>query len=161
MSKSAIKDSIQSDQIKYLKEGNKEDSSTLRYALSFINKEEKDKNIVLNDSEVIKVLKSMIKRNKDSYDQFMNASRQELADKEKKEMDLLSTYLPEVLGEVETEEIVKKIITELDITSIKEMGKAMGMIKNNHGDTVDMSLVSKFIKKLLMKKLGADVIHTI
>ena len=149
MSKSAIKDSIQSDQIKYLKEGNKEDSSTLRFALSFINKEEKDKNIVLNDSEVIKVLKSMIKRNKDSYDQFMNANRQELADKEKKEMDLLSTYLPEVLGEVETEEIVKKIITELDITSIKEMGKAMGMIKNNHGDTVDMSLVSRFIKKLL------------
>ena len=149
MSKSAIKDSIQSDQIKFLKEGNKEDSSTLRFALSFINKEEKDKNIVLNDSEVIKVLKSMIKRNKDSYDQFMNASRQELADKEKKEMDLLSTYLPEVLGEVETEEIVKKIITELDITSIKEMGKAMGMIKNNHGDNVDMSLVSKFIKKLL------------
>ena len=121
----------------------------MRFALSFINKEEKDKNIVLNDSEVIKVLKSMIKRNKDSYDQFMNASRQELADKEKKEMDLLSTYLPEVLGEVETEEIVKKIITELDITSIKEMGKAMGMIKNNHGDTVDMSLVSRFIKKLL------------
>ena len=149
MSKSAIKDSIQSDQIKYLKEGNKEDSSTLRFALSFINKEEKDKNIVLNDSEVIKVLKSMIKRNKDSYDQFMNASRQELADKEKKEMDLLSAYLPEVLGEVETEEIVKKIITDLDITSIKEMGKAMGMIKNNHGDTVDMSLVSTFIKKLL------------
>ena len=149
MSKSAIKDSIQSDQIKYLKEGNKEDSSTLRFALSFINKEEKDKNIVLNDSEVIKVLKSMIKRNKDSYNQFMNASRQELADKEKKEMDLLATYLPEVLGEVETEEIVKKIITELDITSIKEMGKAMGMIKNNHGDTVDMSLVSTLIKKLL------------
>ena len=149
MSKSAIKDSIQSDQIKYLKEGNKEDSSTLRFALSFINKEEKDKNIVLNDSEVIKVLKSMIKRNKDSYDQFMNASRQELADKEKKEMDLLSAYLPEVLDEVETEKIVKKIITELDITSIKEMGKAMGMIKNNHGDTVDMSLVSTFIKKLL------------
>ena len=149
MSKSAIKDSIQSDQIKYLKKGNKEDSSTLRFALSFINKEEKDKNIVLNDSEVIKVLKSMIKRNKDSYDQFMNASRQELADKEKKEMDLLSTYLPEVLGEVETEELVKKIITELGITSIKEMGKAMGMIKNNHGDTVDMSLVSTFIKKLL------------
>ena len=81
MSKSALKDSIQSDQIKFLKAGNKEDSSTLRFALSFINKEEKDKNIVLNDSEVIKVLKSMIKRNKDSYDQFMNASRQELADK--------------------------------------------------------------------------------
>ena len=149
MSKSAIKDSIQSDQIKYLKEGNKEDSSTLRFALSFINKEEKDKKIELDDSEVIKVLKSIIKRNNDSYTQFVNANRQELADKEKKEMDLLNVYLPELLGELETEEIVKKVIAELSITSIKEMGKAMGLIKNNHGDTIDMSLVSKFIKKLL------------
>ena len=149
MSKSAIKDSIQSDQIKFLKEGNKEDSSTLRFALSFLNKEEKDKKIELNDSEVIKILKSMIKRNKDSYDQFMNAKRQELADKEKKEMSLLNTYLPELLDEVKTEEIVKKVIDELDVKSIKDMGKAMGLIKNNHGDTIDMSLVSKYIKKLL------------
>jgi hypothetical protein len=149
MSKSAIKDSIQSDQIKFLKEGNKEDSSTLRFALSFLNKEEKDKKIELNDSEVIKILKSMIKRNKDSYDQFINADRQELADKEKKEMSLLNTYLPELLDEVKTEEIVKKVIDELDVKSIKDMGKAMGLIKNNHGDTIDMSLVSKYIKKLL------------
>ena len=149
MSKSAIKDSIQSDQIKFLKEGNKEDSSTLRFALSFLNKEEKDKKIELNDSEVIKILKSMIKRNKDSYDQFMNANRQELADKEKKEMNLLNTYLPELLDEVKTEEIVKKVIDELGVKSIKDMGKAMGLIKNNHGDNIDMSLVSKYIKKLL------------
>jgi len=149
MSKSAIKDSIQSDQIKFLKEGNKEDSSTLRFALSFLNKDEKDKKIELNDSEVIKILKSMIKRNKDSYDQFMNANRQELADKEKKEMSLLNTYLPELLDEVKTEEIVKKVIDELDVKSIKDMGKAIGLIKNNHGDTIDMSLVSKYIKKLL------------
>jgi uncharacterized protein YqeY len=149
MSKSAIKDSIQSDQIKFLKEGNKEDSSTLRFALSFLNKDEKDKKIELNDSEVIKILKSMIKRNKDSYDQFINANRQELADKEKKEMSLLNTYLPELLDEVKTEEIVKKVIDKLDIKSIKDMGKAMGLIKNNHGDTIDMSLVSKYIKKLL------------
>jgi len=149
MSKSAIKDSIQSDQIKFLKEGKQEDSSTLRFALSFLNKEEKDKKIELNDSEVIKILKSMIKRNKDSYDQFMNANRQELADKEKKEMSLLNTYLPELLDEVKTEEIVKKVIDELGVKSIKDMGKAMGLIKNNHGDTIDMSLVSKYIKKLL------------
>ena len=149
MSKSAIKDSIQTDQIKFLKEGNKEDSSTLRFALSFLNKEEKDKKIELNDSEVIKILKSMIKRNKDSYDQFINADRQELANKEKKEMNLLNTYLPELLDEVKTEEIVKKVIDELGVKSIKDMGKAMGLIKNNHGDNIDMSLVSKYIKKLL------------
>ena len=106
MSKSAIKDSIQSDQIKFLKDGNKEDSSTLRFALSFLNKEEKDKKIELDDSGVVKILKSIIKRNQDSYNQFIEANRQELADKEKKEMALISKYLPEVLGEEETENIV-------------------------------------------------------
>ena len=149
MSKSTIKDSIQNQQIKYLKDGNKEDSSTLRFALSFINKEEKDKKIELNDSEVIKILKTMIKRNKDSYDQFISASRNDLADKEKREMDLLSSYLPEILNDIETKKIVQNVINELKITSMKEMGKAMGLIKNNHGDNIDMSLVSKYIKELL------------
>ena len=70
MSKSAIKDSLQKDQINFLKEGKKDESSVLRFALSFINKEEKDKKTELNDSEVIKVIKSLIKRNKDSSINF-------------------------------------------------------------------------------------------
>ena len=61
MSKSAIKDSIQSDQIKFLKDGNKEDSSTLRFALSFLNKEEKDKKIELDDSGVVKIKSPLLK----------------------------------------------------------------------------------------------------
>ena len=149
MAKSAIKDSIQQDQINFLKEGKKEDSSILRFALSFINKEEKDKQIELSDSEVVAVIKSLIKRNKDSYDQFTAANRPELAEKEKKEMDLLQSYLPEVMNENETEEIVKSTIDKLGISSIKEMGKAMGEIKKNHADTIDLSLVSQLIKKHL------------
>ena len=149
MSKSAIKDSIQQDQINFLKEGKKEDSSILRFALSFINKEEKDKQIELSDSEVVAVIKSLIKRNKDSYDQFTSANRPELAEKEKKEMDLLQSYLPEVMNENETEEIVKSTIDFLGISSMKEMGKAMGEIKKNHADTIDLSLVSQLIKKHL------------
>ena len=149
MAKSAIKDSIQQDQINFLKEGKKEDSSILRFALSFINKEEKDKQIELSDSEVVAVIKSLIKRNKDSYDQFTSANRPELAEKEKKEMDLLQSYLPEVMNENETEEIVKSTIDKLGITSMKEMGKAMGEIKKNHADSIDLSLVSQLIKKHL------------
>ena len=147
MAKSAIKDSIQQDQINFLKEGKKEDSSILRFALSFINKEEKDKQIELSDSEVVAVIKSLIKRNKDSYDQFTSANRPELAEKEKKEMDLLQSYLPEVMNENETEEIVKSTIDKLGISSMKEMGKAMGEIKKNHADTIDLSLVSQLLKK--------------
>ena len=149
MSKSAIKDSIQQYQINFLKEGKKDDSSILRFALSFINKEEKDKQIELSDSEVVAVIKSLIKRNKDSYDQFTSANRPELAEKEKKEMDLLQSYLPEVMNENETEEIVKSTIDKLGISSMKEMGKAMGEIKKNHADTIDLSLVSQLIKKHL------------
>ena len=149
MAKSAIKDCIQQDQINFLKEGKKEDSSILRFALSFINKEEKDKQIELSDSEVVAVIKSLIKRNKDSFDQFTSANRPELAEKEKKEMDLLQSYLPEVMNENETEEIVKSTIDKLGISSMKEMGKAMGEIKKNHADTIDLSLVSQLIKKHL------------
>ena len=149
MAKSAIKDSIQQDQINFLKEGKKEDSSILRFALSFINKDEKDKQIELSDSEVVAVIKSLIKRNKDSYDQFTSANRPELAEKEKKEMDLLQSYLPEVMNENETEEIVKSTIDKLGISSMKEMGKAMGEIKKNHADNIDLSLVSQLIKKHL------------
>lgn len=149
MAKSAIKDSIQQDQINFLKEGKKEDSSILRFALSFINKDEKDKQIELSDSQVVAVIKSLIKRNKDSYDQFTSANRPELAEKEKKEMDLLQSYLPEVMNENETEEIVKSTIDKLGISSMKEMGKAMGEIKKNHSDTIDLSLVSQLIKKHL------------
>ncbi len=149
MAKSAIKDSIQQDQINFLKEGKKEDSSILRFALSFINKEEKDKQIELSDSEVVAVIKSLIKRNKDSFDQFTSANRPELAEKEKKEMDLLQSYLPEVMNENETEEIVKSTIDKLEISSMKEMGKAMGEIKKNHADNIDLSLVSQLIKKHL------------
>ena len=149
MAKSPIKDSIQQDQINFLKEGKKDDSSILRFALAFINKEEKDKQIELSDSEVVAVIKSLIKRNKDSYDQFTSANRPELAEKEKKEMDLLQSYLPEVMNENETEEIVKSTLDKLEISSMKEMGKAMGEIKKNHANTIDLSLVSQLIKKHL------------
>ena len=149
MAKSAIKDSIQQDQIDFLKEGRKEYSSILRFALSFIIKEEKDKQVELTDSEVVKVIKSLIKRNKDSYDQFSSANRLELAEKEKKEMDLLQTYLPAVMSDNETEVIVKSTIDKLGISSIKEMGKAMTAIKKNHAESIDLSLVSQLIKKHL------------
>ena len=149
MSKSAIKDSLQNDQVNYLKEGKKDESSVLRFALSFINKEEKDKKTELNDSEVIKVIKSLIKRNKDSFDQFSSANRPELAEKEKIEMDLLQTYLPELIDEKQTDRIVKNTIDELGINSIKEMGKIMGAIKKNHGDNIDLKLPPKGSSELI------------
>ena len=93
----------------------------MRFALSFINKDEKDKQIELSDSQVVAVIKSLIKRNKDSYDQFTSANRPELAEKEKRN-GFTSSYLPEVMNENETEEIVKSTIDKLGTSSIERNG---------------------------------------
>ena len=63
-------------------------------------------------------------------------------------MDLLSAYLPDVMSDSETEEIVTKTLKNLNIKNMKEMGKAMGEIKKNHGDNIDMSIVSNLIKSI-------------
>ena len=82
MPENSIKIKIQQDQITFMKSGKKEESNILRFALSFINKEEKDKNKILNNPEIIQVLKKVIKRNSEAYDQYMKAKRDDLAKKE-------------------------------------------------------------------------------
>ena len=149
MSKSAIKDSIQQDQINFLKEGKKEDSSILRFALSFINKEEKDKRTELSDSEVVAVIKSLIKRNKDSYDQFTSANRPELAEKEKSELEIIQVYLPEQLSEEKTIELVKEVIFEISAESISDMGKVMSRVMQKSGGKVDGGIANRIAKELL------------
>tara|TARA_B100000579_G_C22722122_1_gene799964 strand:+ start:113 stop:514 length:402 start_codon:yes stop_codon:yes gene_type:complete len=132
-----------------MKSGEKLKVEILRFAISFITKEEKDQKKELSDSETLQVLKRVLKRNQESYDQFIKAGRSDLAEKEKKEMDLIQVYLPTLLSEAETTAIVKEAIKSLEIDSIKNMGKVMAYIKNTHSENVDMSLVSKLTKKLL------------
>ena len=112
MPENSIKIKIQQDQITFMKSGKKEESNILRFALSFINKEEKDKNKILNNPEIIQVLKKVIKRNSEAYDQYMKAKRDDLAKKEKQEMDLLKNYLPVEKNQEETAEIVKILIKD-------------------------------------------------
>jgi len=146
MSEESIKTKIQQDQIHFMKDGKKEESNILRFALSFINKEEKDKKQVLNNTEIIQVIKKVMKRNSEAYEQYLKAERNDLAEKEKQEMDLLKNYLPIEKNDEETMEIVKNMMQELNITSVKEMGKIMSTIKQKYGNEINMALVSKFIK---------------
>jgi len=149
MSNQSLKSKIQADLVTHMKSGEKLKVEILRFAISFITKEEKDQKKDLSDSETMQVLKRVLKRNQESYDQFIKAGRSDLAEKEKKEMDLIQEYLPTLLSEDETTAIVKEAIKSLEIDSIKNMGKIMAHIKNIHSENVDMSLVSKLTKKLL------------
>ena len=149
MSDQSIKTKIQKDLIQFMKAGEKDKVDVIRFVLSFINAEEKDKQKSLTDSETLQVLKKVIKRNQESFEQFSKASRNDLAEKEKKEMEIIKQYLPEEISENEIIEAVKKSITQCDANSIKDMGRVMAEIKKNYGDRVDMSMVSKHVKILL------------
>jgi hypothetical protein len=149
MSDQSIKTKIQEDLVQFMKAGEKNKVDVIRFVLSFINAEEKDKQKSLTDSETLQVLKKVIKRNQESFEQFSKASRNDLAEKEKKEMEIIRQYLPEEISENEIIEAVKKSITQCDANSIKDMGKVMAEIKKNYGDRADMSIVSKHVKILL------------
>tara|TARA_Y100001949_G_scaffold174331_1_gene181580 strand:+ start:2193 stop:2630 length:438 start_codon:yes stop_codon:yes gene_type:complete len=144
-----MKKKIQMDIIELMKSGQKEELEITRYIFSLIQKEEKDKNIELKDSEVIQVLKKAIKRNQDSLTQYKLADRQDLASREEREIEIIKKYLPAELSESEVKEIIRKSIQETGAESIKDLGKVLGLIKKNHGDEIDMSVASKLVKESL------------
>ena len=84
-----------------------------------------------------------------SFEQFTKAGRTELAAQEKKEMDIIKSYLPEEMTETEIVDAVKNSITNCQADSIKDMGKVMADIRKTHGENADMGLVSKYVKQLL------------
>jgi hypothetical protein len=132
-----------------MKSGEKNKVEKMRFILSFIIQEEKDKNKELSDSEIIQILKKALKRNQESFEQFTKAGREDLALKESEEIDIIQNYLPEEMSEEEVINLIKETITSSGASSIKEMGKVIGLIKKNHGDNVDMAVVSKHVKNLL------------
>ena len=132
-----------------MKNRDKETTSTLRMAISELKKEEIDKKIDLEDEQVIQILQRMIKQRKDSYTQFSDAGRNELAEKEQNEINILSDFLPEQLNEEELTLIVKDVINETTASGPQDMGKVMGSLKQRIQGKADMGLVSKIVKENL------------
>ena len=132
-----------------MKNRDKEITSTLRMAISELKKEEIDKRIDLEDEQVIQILQRMIKQRKDSYSQFSDAGRNELAEKEQNEINILSNFLPEQLSEEELNSIVTEVIKETAASGPQDMGKVMGSLKQRIQGNADMGLVSKIVKENL------------
>ena len=132
-----------------MKSRDKETTSTLRMAISELKKEEIDKRIELEDEQVIQILQRMIKQRKDSYTQFSDAGRSELAEKEQNEIKIISAFLPEQLGEDELTEMVIDVVKETGASGPQDMGKVMGSLKQKIQGNADMGLVSKIVKENL------------
>ncbi len=103
----------------------------------------------MSDSDIMAILKKMIKQRNESCEVYKKAGRNELLDNEKKEIAVISDFLPKQLSEEETKKICQDAIKSVGATSMKDMGKVMGVLKSKHADTLDFSKVSSFIKELL------------
>ena len=103
----------------------------------------------IKDSDITSILKKMIKQRNESCEVYKKAGRTELLENEKKEIDVINTFLPKQLSEEETKKICEEVIKFVGASSMKDMGKVMGALKSKHSDTLDFSKVSGIIKGLL------------
>ena len=137
-----------------LKSKDKSTSSTLRLVVASIKdtmiaKKIRDKS-KLPDNELINILKKMVKQRNDSCEAYKKAGRQELLLAETKEIEIISSFLPKQLSEVEIKKICEEIIKSNNAKSIKDMGKVMGELKKSkNADSLDFSKASMIIKEIL------------
>ena len=137
-----------------LKNKNKTLISTLRLIMTAIKERDianrtAEKKEAVKDPEIIKVLRKMKKQRQDSVVLYKKGERQELLEAEEAEIKIIDTFLPKQLNEEETKKICKEAIESLGASSIKDMGKIMGSLKQKYSDSIDFSKVNIIVKGLL------------
>ncbi len=110
---------------------------------------EKDKQLVLEDSQIIDIIAKESKKRKDSLSDYEKSGREDLISEVKEEIEILSEYLPKQLSVEELEEMIKQIIQEENATSMKDMGKVMKVAKEKIGAKSDGKTINEVVKKLL------------
>ena len=149
----SLKKQIEQKLNEALKAKDKNIYPTLRLVVSAIKDAEiasrtKDQKEI-SDSGLTAILKKMIKQRNESCEVYKKAGRDELLENEIKEIEVISAFLPKQLSEEETKKICEEAIKLAGASSMKDMGKIMGILKSKHADTLDFSKVSSIIKSLL------------
>jgi len=137
-----------------LKNKNKSLISTFRLILAAIKERDianrsEEKKEEVKDPEIVKVLRKMKKQRQDSADLYKKGERKELLEVEESEIKIIDTFLPKQLSEEETKKICKEVIESLGASSLKDMGKIMGTLKQKYSDSIDFSKVKVIVKGLL------------
>ena len=149
----SLKQQIDSKLNEALKAKDKNTYPTLRLVVSAIKDAEiagRSKGLTeVTDSDVTAILKKMIKQRTESCEVYKKAGRNELFENETREIEVINSFLPKQLSEGETKKICEETVKAVGGTSMKDMGKVMGVLKSKHADTIDFSKVSLIIKELL------------
>ena len=137
-----------------IKEKDSNSINTLRLIRSAIKDKEisnRGKQETITDADVLSLLQNLVKQRKDSIEAFKKANRQDLIDKESLEISVIEKFLPKQKSENEIKEIIENIIKENNLSSIKDMGKLMGIIKSDYAGVIDMGVAGKIAKSSLGK----------
>lgn len=145
----SVKSQLRDDMKQAMRSGDKARLGVVRMALAAIQQREVDERIELDDAGVLGVLEKMIKQRRESVEQYAAGGRQDLADKESFEIEVLSAYLPEPLGEAELAALVDAVIAETGAASMKDMGKVMAELRNRAQGRADMAVLSAQVKSRL------------
>jgi len=145
----SLKDRITEDMKAAMRAKESERLGTIRMITAAIKQREVDERITLDDTQVLSVIDKMIKMRKESIVQFKSGNREDLVARETKEIELLQGYLPAQLSESEVDALIREALAESGATSIKEMGKAMALLKQKAQGRIDMAAASAKLKAKL------------
>ena len=146
----SLKSRIQDDVKSAMRAHEREQLAVLRLVTAAIKQIEVDERIELDDSRLLAFLDKIVKQRRESLEQYEKAGREDLADQERFELDLIQGYLPEQLGEAELAELIRATVSEVGAESIRDMGSVMNALRPQVQGRADMKAVSQAVKAQLM-----------
>ena len=140
---------IQSDMYTAMKDGEKEKASTLRTVLAKLKDKQIDNREPLSEKDEIKVLQTLVKQRKESIDLYQKGGRSELAEAESFELEIINTYLPEMMNEDDVRKLIEEIIEETGAQSMADLGKVMPQIMKQGKGLIDGKTAQRIVSEML------------
>ena len=140
---------IQSDMYTAMKAGEKEKASTLRTVLAKLKDKQIDTREPLSEKDEIKVLQTLVKQRKESIDLYQKGGRLELAEAESFELEIINTYLPEMMNEDDVRKLIEEIIEETGAQSMADLGKVMPQIMKQGKGLIDGKTAQRIVSEML------------
>jgi uncharacterized protein YqeY len=142
----SLKTRLQDDMKQALRSGDRARLSVIRMALAAIQQREVDERKELDDAELLGVVEKLVKQRQESVEQYRAGRRDDLADKEAAEIEVLKGYLPEPLSEEALAALLDEAVESTGASSMKDMGRVMAFVKSRAAGRVDMSVISARVK---------------
>ena len=146
-------DQIQTDMYAAMKAREKEKSGTLRITLAKLKDKRIEKRDDLSEEEEVKILQTLVKQRKESIELYEKGGREDLANAEKNEMEILNGYLPKMMSEDDVHSIVQSVVEEVGAASMADMGRVMPEVMKRGQGLIDGNTAQKFVREILEKIL--------